>query len=131
MVPVEQEKEDRRRHPRWDVEGQLAGQIARIPGVSFVNVSMGGALIEHSKIVRPGTICFLTILVPGDKIGLKCRVVRSIVHRYEISPTGERDLVYRTGVKFLALSGAPRRQIKVYIDSLMRGAGAQATAVRS
>ena len=111
-------KQERRRHPRWEIEGHIAGQIAQVPHISLVNISMGGILIEHSKIVRPGSICILTLLLPGEKIGLKCRVVRSVVHRYELSSTGERDLVYRTGLKFLARSGTARRQVEEYIDSL-------------
>ncbi|MFQ5657967.1 MAG: PilZ domain-containing protein [Candidatus Methylomirabilales bacterium] len=123
-------KEERRRHPRWEVQDQIVGQIPRVPEVSLVNISIGGVLIEHVKIVRPGSFCFLSLLLSGQKVGLKCRVVRSVVHRYELSATGERDLIYRTGLKFLALSETPRRQIEKYIDSL-RGERPEATAVRS
>lgn len=126
---MDRAKQERRRHPRWEVGGQIAGQIARVPQVSLVNISIGGVLIEHSEIVRPGSVCFLTVLLPDEKIGLKCRVVRSIVHRYELSSTGDRDLIYRTGLKFLARSGTPRRQVEEYIDSL-KGERPEATVAR-
>jgi hypothetical protein len=55
-----------------------------------------------------------------------CQVVRSVVDRYDVDPTGKRDLVYRTGLKFLAPSEVSRRVIVGYIadrtiDSLRRG----------
>lgn len=65
---------------------------------------MGGALLEHPDTLRPGTLAFLTLPANGGGIGMKCRSVRSRVDRYEHTPSGERDLVYRTGIEFLATS---------------------------
>ncbi len=130
----EQAGGNRRGDLRWGVRGRPAGRMtARHKGtyqtVSLVDVSMGGALIEHSTEVGPGTLAFLTLLihmVHGWEAGLMCRVVRSVVDRYDVDPTGGRDLVYRTGLKFLAPSEVSRRMIVEYIadgtiDSLRRG----------
>ncbi len=127
-------KEDRRRDLRWGVRGRPPGRMTpRHKGtyqtVSLVDVSMGGALIEHSTEVGPGTLVFLTLLihmVHGWEAGLMCQVDRSVVDRYDVDPTGRRDLVYRTGLKFLAPSEVSRRVIMEYIadatiDSLRTG----------
>lgn len=117
---MEEMKRPKRRYNRWEVGGQLAGHIGHIPKVSLINVSKDGALIEHSQIVRPGTLCFLTLLFPGEESILKCRVVRSALHRSEVLISGERDVIYRSGVEFLDASTAARQLINEYIDSLKR-----------
>lgn len=93
--------------------------------VSLVDISMGGVLIEHSAQVSPGTLVFLHML-RGWAAGFMCQVVRSVVDRYDVDPTGRQDLVYRIGLKFLAPSEVSRRVIVEYIadgtiDSLRRG----------
>ncbi len=111
-------KEDRRRHFRWAVEEPTAGQITAVYEASLINISSGGALIEHLHLVRPGTTSFLTLLIHGQEVSLKCRVVRSVVHHLEVRPDGERDLIYRTVLEFLDPSEDSLRLIGEYIDSL-------------
>ncbi len=130
----EQARGDRRGDLRWGVRGRPPARMTPLHKttyhtVSLVDISMGGALIEHSTEVGPGTLAFLTLvihMVHGWEAGLMCRVVRSVVDRYDVEPTGKRDLVYRTGLKFLAPSEVSRRVIVGYIadgtiDSLRRG----------
>jgi len=94
-------KTERRRHPRWVLRGRVAAHFAPQHDGSLINVSAGGALVEHAEVIRPGGLSLLTVLVPELKASLKCKVVRSVVHRYEVGPTGERELIYRTGLEFL------------------------------
>ncbi|MFQ5988557.1 MAG: PilZ domain-containing protein [Candidatus Methylomirabilales bacterium] len=112
--------ENKRRYIRWEVGGLLTGHIGHIPNVSVMNFSTNGALIEHSHLVRPGSLCFLTLSVPHEEFTLKCRVVRSRLHLSEVRTDGERDVIYRTGVEFLDTSEAARRLLKEYIESLKR-----------
>lgn len=107
-----------RRHRRWNVGGRLVGRIGMRHTVSFIDISLGGALIEHSNVVQPGTISLLTLSFSGEEEALRCRVVRSLVHRYEVLPTGERGLVYRSGVEFLDASETSIRLIDKSITSL-------------
>ncbi|MFQ5847337.1 MAG: PilZ domain-containing protein [Candidatus Methylomirabilales bacterium] len=111
---------ERRCHLRWDAGRQAAGRITVLKtgichGVSLVDISMGGALLEHPNVVRPGAMAFLSLPVHDQRIGMKCRAVRSLVDRYHICASGERDLVYRTGVEFLDTSGSAWRLIKAYV----------------
>ncbi len=61
---------------------------------------------------------FLNVLIHNQQMGLKCRVIRSAVYRYEVWPTGEHDHYYRTGLEFLEVSENSRRLIDEYIGSL-------------
>jgi len=108
----------KRRYRRWIIRGGLSGCIDAAHEASFVNISLGGALIEHSSMIRPGSIAFLTVAFQGQEAGLKCRVVRSEVHRYGVRPTEERHLVYRSGLEFLGTSEASLRLIDKTIESL-------------
>ncbi len=116
-MSIEQANEDRRRHFRWRASG-LDGWIAPSHKVSLLDISRGGALIEHSNLVRPGTHLFMTLLIHGQQVGLQCRVVRSQDYRYEVLPTGEHDHFYRTGLEFLGLSENSRGLIDEYISSM-------------
>ena len=97
-------KEDRRRYPRWFVGlagGLHAARITPIHDVTLINISTGGALVEHLNPVRPGATLFLNFLFTEKRMGLKCRVVRSTAHRSQPASNGERDVIYRTGLEFL------------------------------
>lgn len=85
---------------------------------SILDISLGGALIEHSKLVRPGTLSFLTFSVDGHEVTLRCRVIRSAIYRYEVQPSGERGHVYRTGLEFSAASEDVRRLLDESLASL-------------
>ncbi len=113
-------KEDRRRSIRWAVEERTAGQITAIYEASLINISVDGALIEHLDLVRPGTLSVLTFVVRGQEVSLRCRVVRSAVHRTEVWTEGERELIFRTGLEFLDMSEDSLRLIDEYIESLKR-----------
>ncbi len=75
-------------------------------------------MIEHPNVVRPGTICSLTLSLPRERVSLRCRVVRSDIYSQEAWPTGERNDVYRTGLELLELSETSQRLVSEYIESL-------------
>ena len=116
--PVEEAKSERRRFPRWRAGGWLSGWIGNTHKVSVVDISVGGALIEHSYIIRPGTMTILTLLLCREKVSVECRVIRTVVYRYDTWPGGERNCVYRTGLELIDVSEDSRREIGGYIRSL-------------
>lgn len=114
------ETEDRRRHLRCQVGKKLTGRITSNHDASVLDMSLGGALIEHSNLVRPGTLAFLTLSVDGHEVSLRCRVLRSAIYRYEVRFTGERVQVYRSGLEFSGLSEEAQRLLEKSIESLTR-----------
>jgi hypothetical protein len=105
---MKQDGQDRRLHPRWVVGGRLGARIGRIHDASLIDISAGGALIEHLHLVRPGSFSLLSLILNHAEVGVQCRVVRSAAHRCEVEPTGERTLIYRTGLEFLGHLGRIR-----------------------
>ncbi len=92
------------------------GRISPDHKVSVLDISLGGALIEHANLLLPGTLAFLTLLVQGQEISVPCRVVRSTVHRFEVWPNGDQKRTYRTALKCLAVSDDSRRLLSEYIE---------------
>ena len=116
--PREQARLEKRRFPRWRASGWLSGWIGDAIKVSVVDISMGGVLIEHSYVILSGTICILTLSLCGTRVSVKCRVVRSALHRYEVWPVEGRNYVYRTGLELADVSEGSQQLISGYIEFL-------------
>ncbi len=112
-----EERQERRQDPRVVVGDKTKGRINGIGEVSVLNLSPGGALIEHAEIVRPNTIAHLVLTLAGRETRVPCRVVWSAIHRAEVQPDGEQELIFRTGVEFPNPSEETRQAISDYIQS--------------
>lgn len=112
---MEKKRPERRRHPRFVVGGKATTRVTAVYEASLVDISLGGALVEHAHIVRPGTISYLVLTLKGGEVSVSCRVVRSVVHRPEVDPEGERVLIYRTGLEYIDLSDETLGLLNDYI----------------
>lgn len=118
---AEKEQRDRRQYPRSLVRGGLKGRFTFDEAV-LINVSLGGAVIEHAQIIRPGIRSDLRLFLLGRDVSLRSHVVRSVVHRRERQPDGEETLLYRTGLEFLELSDEAQQLISDFIQWLIEPA---------
>jgi len=110
---------DRRQYARFVVGGRTKGRVTAIYDAQILDISPGGSLIEHSQVVRPGTLSCLDLDLLGKRMSLKCRVARSVVHRTEIQPDGDKELIYHTGLEFLDRSDETRKMIIDYIQLII------------
>ncbi len=99
-VVAAQERLERRQYPRGIVGGRTKGWVNAIDEVSILDVSLGGALIEHTGFVRLESVSYVDLLLRGRKLRVQCRAVRSAVDRLELQPDGEEAVIYHTGVEF-------------------------------
>lgn len=118
---MEKEKAERRRHPRFVVGGKAKARVTAVYDASLLDISLGGAQIEHSDIVRPGTLSYLILNLRGRQISVRCRVIRSVVDRPEVNPDGEQILIYRTGLEYIDLSEETVQMLDEYILSGIEG----------
>lgn len=96
-----------RTSPRITPETPLRGQANGTEPLSILNVSRGGAMIEHRFLIRPGTIIHLKL--PFDLGGhiLRSRVAWSSLMATARTASGGKTTVYRSGLEFLdPVSGA-------------------------
>lgn len=115
-VDDEEERPDRRKYPRL-VKQNDGGRIGTAHEASVLNISLGGALVEHAYIVRPGTISSLVLNVPGRAMKLSCRIVRSSVHRLAVQPDGEGEVIYHTGLEFVDSSEEAHQIMSDFVQS--------------
>ena len=108
-----------RQHARFVVRGQVKGRVTSVYEAYILNISLGGALIEHAYVVRPGSSSSLDLDLQGKRLSLRCRVARSVVHRGELQPDGERALIYHTGLEFIDAPKETRLMISNYIQSVI------------
>lgn len=108
----------KRQHPRFVVGGRAKGRLTTAYTASLINISLGGALVEHPDIVRPGTISYMDITLLGREVKVRCRVTRSVVHEAKVLASGERELIYHTGLEFLDPPRETLDLITQYIESL-------------
>ena len=101
-----------RRFPRFHIRGVL-GAITEADEAEVLDLSMGGALVEHRGTFRVGGSCFLDLPTAGMLVSIRCRVVYSGESRRE--PEG--TLYYRTGVEFLDLTFEAERALGALIRS--------------
>jgi hypothetical protein len=96
---VQKEYPVKRRFPRFTVLGKVAGKIIATHEATLLNLSLGGALIEHPSMVRPGSVSQLLIPTPRGDIQIDCRVARSTLVRQE-RRGNEAMVIYQTGLEF-------------------------------
>lgn len=106
------EDRETRRFPRFQVRG-IAGTITAPHEAEVLDLSMGGALLEHQGMLAIGDPCFVGLANSHEPVHIRCRVVHSRVSRAE--PGGV--LYYRSGVEFLDLSPDAERALETFIRS--------------
>lgn len=97
---MEEEYPVKRRFPRVTVMGRVEGKIVASYEATLVNLSLGGALVEHSSMVRLGSMSQLMLPFGKGEIRLTCRVVRSALNRRE-SRGQDSAIIYQTGLEFV------------------------------
>jgi len=127
-LAVEKGRPERRQYSRFLVGGRAKGRVTAVYDASLLDLSLGGALIEHADIVRPGTSSYLILRIKGRDVNLQCQIIRSIVHRVQVESDGERALVYQTGLQFVDRSDATMQMISDYILSTMEAIDPPLTA---
>jgi len=116
--------DDRRKLPRFRTT-EVGGYIIPPAEADVVNLSMGGALVEHQGTLRVGSQCTLTFMVAETAVRVKCQVAHSTVDHRATGPPGEGLLFYRTGLEFLELSPEAENVMAALIRSYGEGAEAR------
>jgi hypothetical protein len=124
---VRKERADRRKLPRFRTTN-IGGFIIPPAEADIINLSMGGALVEHQSALRVGSVCTLTLMVPEAAVRVKCQVAHSMVDHRATSSQGEGLLFYRTGLEFIELSTDAENIMAVLIRSY--GEGGETAYVR-
>jgi len=124
---VQDEYPIKRRFPRFTVLGKVEGKIVASYEATLVNLSLGGALVEHSSMVRPGSMSQLMLPFGQEEILVTCRVVRSHLSRREARGK-ESVLIYQTGLEFLNAPSETLAALEELIAAARPGGGTRGGA---
>lgn len=89
---------ERRAHERAEEPWSSAAKATLRPGhaIRIVNISRGGALVEGTRPMRPGSRVMLQIVTATGALGLSAVVLRCGVR----SLNGQHGVIYRGALKF-------------------------------
>ncbi len=109
---------ERRGATRVRMRGQAMAQL-QLRDVTLIDLSLSGALIEHTEPVRPGEIYRLSFAAMDKQVQVLARAVRVFAsHRVTVAG-GERQVVYRTGMEFVGMKKDAADLISAHIDRLL------------
>jgi hypothetical protein len=117
IPPPHQEYNIQRRGARARLRTGTAAKL-HLWDVTVIDLSLSGALIEHTHRARMRDLYYLSFQADGLHLRIQARAVRSFVsHRVPVAG-GERQLVYRTGIEFADLTADTTKRISAYLDRL-------------
>ncbi len=108
-----------RRYARLTFSEPGAGAVSANYSVHILDLSLGGARLEHGIVLRPGTRCHFSFRLAASVLTVTCRVVWSKVVGRETGGPGGTGLTYHSGVQFDTLS----RDAKAVLTAYLRTTG--------
>jgi len=118
-VPVIEKGADRRKSVRVRTDRHYPAQL-QLMDVILIDISLAGALVEHTDPVRPGEIYHLSFKINNREVQVLARAIRVFASHRVASADGERRVVYRTGMEFVGVEKEAADLISAYVDRVMR-----------
>jgi len=112
----------KRRHGRLTFKEAVNEQITALHDVDILDLSMSGARIEHTTLLRPGATCRLRVPLQNRSVTVLCHVVWS---RAVGRPEGTRrdsGLLYHSGLEF----GTMAPDVKAFLTAFLHEQGTPA-----
>ena len=100
---------ERRRYPRVQVEGRLAGRATVLADFRVLSLSETGATLEMGIPMPMGSACDLTLHLSHVSVDLKGRVVN-------VGDSGNAGAPYRIGMDFVRLQSLDRALLASYLE---------------
>ena len=81
-----------------------------------VDISLSGALLEHTGQVRPGEVYPLFFPVEGRQVQVLARAIRSFVSGLATVAPNTRQVVYRTALEFIQVGTGAAKLFSAYLE---------------
>jgi hypothetical protein len=117
------DQQDRRQSHRARIVGRLNVLARAILDVRLLDVSLTGARIEHSDLLRPGSSCTLELPAAAGPLVLSGKVVRSTVIGTEEGPAKEKVLRYESGLAFRRLTVQQQAALAKVVEKITPESG--------
>jgi len=107
----------KRRHARLTFKEPVGGDVTASQDVHILDLSLGGARVEHTTILRPGSSCYLRLPLKGQSVTVMGRIVWSRAVGRADAGQGETGLLYHSGVEFGALGTEAQAILAAFIEA--------------
>jgi c-di-GMP-binding flagellar brake protein YcgR len=107
---------EQRRHKRFTVEG-IRGSMLFAPDMRILNISIGGAAIETTKRLNPGSEYTLKLEDSGKTLILKGNIAWSVISESKKGLRGEIIPMYKAGLQFTNVMTEKTAQLIEFIES--------------
>jgi len=106
---------ERRRAARVPFPTPCPAQL-QMREASLVNISRFGVLAEHANPAWPGQVYHLSFVLKGTPVRLLARAVHAFASNRLAG--GEGEIVFRTGLEFVAIEKLTGDFLSAYVDEL-------------
>ncbi len=107
----------RRKHARLTFSEPVTGAVTSSHEVHILDLSLGGARVEHTMILRPGSSCYLRLSLDERVLTVNCRLMWSRAVGRAPGDQGGTGLLFQSGVQFGALSREAQAVLEAYLDT--------------
>ncbi|MFI5342528.1 MAG: PilZ domain-containing protein [Candidatus Methylomirabilales bacterium] len=107
----------KRRYGRLTFNEPVGGDVTARHAVQILDLGQGGARLEHTGILRPGSSCYLRLPLKQQRVTVLGRVVWSKAVELATREGGGVDLVYQSGVEFGDLAQEARTLLAAFLEA--------------
>jgi transposase len=93
--------------------------LLQLRETKLLDLSVSGALVEHTIPIRIGNLYRLSIPVEGHQVQVWARAARAYASHFVSGTDGERLMVYRTGMQFVRLEQDSAQRLATLVDRLL------------
>lgn len=109
------EYEVRRKHARITFSEPVTGAVTSSHDVHILDLSLGGARVEHTIILRPGNSCYLRLPLDERSLTVNCRIMWSRAVGRTPGEQSGTGLLFQSGVQFGSLSREAQATLEAYL----------------
>jgi hypothetical protein len=113
---MDQASVGRRRHVRLTFKQPVHELVTATHEVRILDLSLGGARVEHTHILRPGGMCHLRLPVRNQRVTLLCHVVWSKAVGRADGEAGGTGLLFHSGLQFASVSSDVQALLSGYLE---------------
>jgi hypothetical protein len=85
--------------------------------VRILDLSRGGARVEHTNILRPGSVCHLRLALRNRRVTLLCHVVWSRAVGRAEGDMGDTGLRFHSGLQFASVASDAQVLLAAYLET--------------
>ena len=118
-IPPPDPDKERRRGARARTKEKMPAQL-QLKNVTLLDLSLSGALVEHTESVSPGEIYRLSFPIEGKEVEVLARAIRAFARHRVTVAGGQRRIVYQTGMEFVGVEKGATELISAYVNRLLK-----------